>query len=95
MASFSEWVVDIPADRAGFDNKEACYRVSTIVFSADNEIVDSLLRRFNRKVMQDGVLSEARRRARFQKPLTRRTRKMVAARRQATKAARAGSKTAR
>jgi small subunit ribosomal protein S21 len=66
--------------------------VSTIVFSNDNESVDSLLRRFNRKVMQDGVLAEARRRARFQKPLTRRTRKIVATRRQATKAARAGSK---
>jgi small subunit ribosomal protein S21 len=67
--------------------------VSTIVFSNDNESVDSLIRRFNRKVMQDGVLSEARRRERFQKPLTRRTRKQVAARRQATKAARANSKT--
>ncbi|RJO63344.1 MAG: 30S ribosomal protein S21 [Dehalococcoidia bacterium] len=66
--------------------------MSTIVFSNDNESVDSLLRRFNRKVTQDGVLSEARRRARFQKPLTRRTRKQVAARRQATKAARASTK---
>jgi small subunit ribosomal protein S21 len=66
--------------------------VSTIVFSNDNESVDSLLRRFNRKVTQDGILSEARRRARFQKPLTRRTRKMVAARRQANKAARAGTR---
>jgi small subunit ribosomal protein S21 len=67
--------------------------VSTIVFSSDNESVDSLIRRFNRKVMQDGVLSEARRRERFQKPLTRRTRKQIAARRQATKAARANAKT--
>ena len=67
--------------------------MSTIVFSSDNESVDSLLRRFNRKVMQDGVLSEARRRARFQKPLTRRTRKVVAARRQATKAARNSART--
>ncbi|MGA3093781.1 MAG: 30S ribosomal protein S21 [Dehalococcoidales bacterium] len=67
--------------------------MSNIVFSNENESVDSLLRRFNRKVTQDGVLSEARRRARFQKPLTRRTRKQVAARRQATKAARAGART--
>ncbi len=67
--------------------------MSTIVFSSDNESVDSLIRRFNRKVMQDGVLSEARRRERFQKPLTRRTRKQIAARRQATKAARANAKT--
>ena len=67
--------------------------MSTIVFSNDNESVDSLLRRFNRKVMQDGVLSEARRRARSQKPQTRRTRKQVASRRQATRAARAGART--
>jgi small subunit ribosomal protein S21 len=67
--------------------------VSTIVFSNDGESVDSLLRRFNRKVTMDGVLSEARKRERFQKPLTRRTRKQVASRRQATKAARAASKT--
>jgi small subunit ribosomal protein S21 len=73
--------------------KEAENSVSTIVFSSENESVDSLLRRFNRKVTQDGVLSEARRRARFQKPLTRRTRKQVAARRQATKSARATTKT--
>ena len=66
--------------------------MSTIVFSNENESVDSLLRRFNRKVTQDGVLSEARRRARFQKPLTRRTRKQVAARRAATKATRASTK---
>lgn len=69
--------------------------VSTIVFSNDNESVDSLLRRFNRKVMQDGVLSEARRRARFQKPLTRRTRKQVAARRAATKASRNSARTSK
>ena len=69
--------------------------MSTIVFSNDNESVDSLLRRFNRKVMQDGVLSEARRRARFQKPLTRRTRKQVAARRAATKASRNSARTSK
>ena len=67
--------------------------MSTIVFSNDGESFDSLLRRFNRKVMQDGVLSEARKREHFQKPLTRRTRKQVASRRQATKAARAAAKT--
>jgi len=78
---------------SGFVLKEVDNRLSTIVFSNENESVDSLLRRFNRKVTQDGILSEARRRARFQKPLTRRTRKQVAARRQATKAARASART--
>jgi small subunit ribosomal protein S21 len=51
-----------------------------------------MLKRFNRRVQQDGVLSEARRRERFQKPQTRRTRKQIAARRSATKAARAANK---
>jgi small subunit ribosomal protein S21 len=67
--------------------------LSTIVYSTDGESVDSLLRRFNRKVTMDGVLTEARRRERFQKPQTRRTRKEIASRRQAVKAARASART--
>ncbi|MDD4874226.1 MAG: 30S ribosomal protein S21 [Dehalococcoidales bacterium] len=55
----------------------------------DGESFDSMLKRFNRKVQQDGILSEVRRRGRYQKPLTRRARKVAASRRQATKAARA------
>jgi small subunit ribosomal protein S21 len=82
------WFVTNPGrKRPGFVLKEADNRVSTIVFSNEGESVDSLLRRFNRKVQQDGVLSEARRRER--------TRKQIAARRQASKAARANSRTGR
>ena len=47
-----------------------------------------MLKRFNRKVQLDGVIREARRRSRFEKPLTRRKRKETATRRAAIKAAR-------
>jgi small subunit ribosomal protein S21 len=63
--------------------------VATIVTANEGESFDSVLKRFNRKVQQDGILSEARRRGHYQKPITRRARKAMASRRQATKAARA------
>jgi len=66
--------------------------LATTVRANDGESFDSLLKRFNRKVQQDGVLSEARRRGHFQKPVTRRARKATARRRQANKSARAARK---
>jgi small subunit ribosomal protein S21 len=63
--------------------------VATKVTANEGESFDSFLKRFNRKVQQDGVLSEARRRGHYQKPITRRARKAAARRRQANKAARA------
>jgi len=54
----------------------------------EKESFESLLKRFSRKVQQDGIISEARRREHYQKPITRRARKASARRRQATKAAR-------
>jgi small subunit ribosomal protein S21 len=63
--------------------------VATVMKANDGESFDSLLKRFNRKVQQDGILSEVRRRGRYQKPLTRRARKDAASRRSASKAARA------
>jgi small subunit ribosomal protein S21 len=55
----------------------------------DKESFESLLKRFSRKVQQDGIISEARRREHYQKPITRRARKASARRRQAAKAAKA------
>ena len=66
--------------------------MATTVRANDGESFDSLLKRFNRKVQQDGVLSESRRRGHFQKPVTRRARKATARRRQANKATRAARK---
>lgn len=57
------------------------------VVADERENFDSLLKRFSRKVQQDGIISEARRRGRYQKPTTRRARKASARRRQAAKAA--------
>jgi small subunit ribosomal protein S21 len=46
-----------------------------------NENFEAALKRFNRKVQQYGILSEARRRERFEKPSVRRKRKAAAKRR--------------
>lgn len=42
------------------------------------ESFDSLLRRFTRKVQQEGILSEYRRRGYFEKPSVKRKRKQAA-----------------
>lgn len=51
------------------------------VIITDNENFDSLLRRFNKKVQQDGILSEVRRLEFFEKPSLKRKRKEAAKRR--------------
>jgi len=58
------------------------------IVAHEGESFDSLLRRFSKKVQQDGILREARRRAHYEKPATRHKRKAAAKRRQAIKAAR-------
>ena len=50
----------------------------TNVVSGNNESFESLLKRFNRKVQQDGVLSEVRHREYFEKPSVKRKRKAAA-----------------
>ena len=50
----------------------------TKVVIEDGESFDSLLRRFNKKVQSDRVLSEARRRRFFEKPSVIRKRKKAA-----------------
>jgi len=53
----------------------------TDVVLGDNESFDSLLRRFTKRVQQDGILSEARRRQYFETPSLRRKKKEAAKRR--------------
>ena len=53
----------------------------TEVVVRENESFEAALRRFTRKVQQYGILSEARRRERFEKPSVRRKRKEAARRR--------------
>ena len=54
----------------------------------DNESFDSLLKRFNRRVQQSGVLSELRRREHYEKPSIKRKRKEAAKRRKSARASR-------
>ncbi len=51
------------------------------VLAGREESLDSLLKRFNRKVQQDGILAELRRREHFEKPSVKRKRKRAAKRR--------------
>lgn len=51
-----------------------------------NESFDSLLKRFNRKVQQDGILSEVRRHEHYEKPSVRRKRKKAVKKRKAVRA---------
>ena len=46
----------------------------------DGETFESALRRFNKKIKQNGILSEVRRREHYEKPSVRRKKKLVAAR---------------
>jgi small subunit ribosomal protein S21 len=52
----------------------------------ENETFESALRRFNKKIKQNGVLSEVRRREHYEKPSVKRKRKLLAAKKKALKA---------
>ena len=58
------------------------------VVVGDNESFDSLLKRFNKRVQQDGILSEVRRHEHHEKPSVRRKRKRAAKRRKSARASR-------
>ena len=59
----------------------------TGVVAGQNESFESLLKRFNKKVQQYGILAEARRRAHYEKPSDKRKRK-AAKRRKSIRASR-------
>jgi small subunit ribosomal protein S21 len=58
------------------------------VTAGQEESFDSLLKRFNRKVQQDGILAELRRREHYEKPSIKRKRKKAAKKRGAARATR-------
>lgn len=58
------------------------------VKAGDNESFESLLKRFNKRVQQSGILSEIRRREHFEKPSIKRKRKAAAKRRKVARTAR-------
>jgi small subunit ribosomal protein S21 len=47
----------------------------------ENESFETALKRFNRKIQQEGILAEARRREHYEKPSVKRKRKEAARRR--------------
>ena len=47
----------------------------------DHESFETALKRFNRKIQQDGILAETRRREHYEKPSVKRKRKEAARRR--------------
>ena len=52
----------------------------------DRESLENMIRRFNKKVQQSGVLGVARRKRAFEKPLTKRAQREIAIRKAARKA---------
>jgi len=61
------------------------------VVIGDNESFESLLKRFNKRVQQDGVLAEVRRREHYEKPSVKRKRKEAAKRRKSARSSRTRS----
>ena len=57
----------------------------TDVRVGNNEPLESALKRFNKKVQQDGILSEARSREHFEKPCVRRKKKEATKRRKTSR----------
>jgi small subunit ribosomal protein S21 len=55
------------------------------VVVGENETFEAALRRFSKKVQQDGILAEARRREHFEKPSVKRKKKEAAKRRKSKK----------
>jgi len=65
------------------------------VIAGQNESFDGMLKRFNKRVQQDGTLSEVRRRQYFEKPSVKRKKKMAAKRRKSARtSARSASRSA-
>ena len=54
----------------------------------ENESFESMLRRFNKKVQQDGILSEIRRRGSYEKPSVKRKKKEATKRRKSSRSSR-------
>jgi small subunit ribosomal protein S21 len=59
----------------------------TGVYAGDNENFENLLKRFNKKVQQAGILSEIRHGEYFEKPSIKRKRKEAAKKRKSSRAA--------
>ncbi len=63
-------------------------KLPTQVSRKENESFENLLRRFNRRVQQSGVLSQVRKKQFFEKPISKRKRRLSAIRKRIRKEAR-------
>ncbi|MBH74433.1 MAG: 30S ribosomal protein S21 [Dehalococcoidia bacterium] len=57
----------------------------SVVILGETETFDSMLKRFNKRVQQDGILSELRRRESFEKPSVKRKRQEAAKKRKSAR----------
>ena len=57
----------------------------SVVLLGETETFDSMLKRFNKRVQQDGILSELRRRESFEKPSVKRKRQEAAKKRKSAR----------
>jgi len=64
--------------KTGHEGRETLVSEVKVV---DHESFETALKRFNRKIQQDGILAEARRREHYEKPSVKRKRKEAARRR--------------
>lgn len=64
----------------------------SIVKLGENESFESMLRRFNKRVQQDGVLAEIRRRGSYEKPSVKRKKKEATKRRKSSRSSRGPAK---
>ncbi|MFH0914444.1 MAG: 30S ribosomal protein S21 [Chloroflexota bacterium] len=67
----------------------------TYVTAHDNESFESLLKRFNKNVQADGILSEVRHREHYEKPSIKRKRKEATKKRKSTRSSRGPARPSR
>lgn len=65
-------------------SKKGTVGLSNVIIT-EGESFESLLKRFNKKVQQDGILAEARRREHFEKPSVKRKKKEAAKKRKSAR----------
>ena len=78
-------MVDYNSNLPGSVGDERGQSLLAEVIVSQNENFESALKRFTKRVQQDGILAEARRREHFEKPSVRRKKKEAAKRRKSTK----------
>lgn len=77
-------MLNLPGSRGSPGDWEEGDLVAEVIVG-ENETFEAALRRFTKRVQQDGILAEARRREHFEKPSVKRKKKEAAKRRKSRK----------